>query len=447
MSTSSQAFSAANPIPPRVVGINHGIFETPENSTDPVTFTVPTNYNLFIAKSVAPSNSLGFAGDWYIRNTTDSSIIYQKNSTWAPYTTITGAASADLTAVYADIATLTTGLSSANSLISTETTNRENADIALATSISTVSANASTKNRTFIQGTTPTATATGDLWIDTASGYKLKRWDGAAWVDTTVADGAIGAAVSVESSARATADGHLEGKYTLSVVAGNVITGMNITSSTGGGTDISSVIFRASEFYIEDGASGTTPFSVVAGVVYMSDAVVSGELDIGTGYQRVHITSTGLSVGGIFTVGSPIVSTVTASWDSGALGNGKINIFAQNGVGASIMLIDTAGVTMGTISALGTASLVSTTLGNGTAASPALNFTADTNTGWFSNGADDMAASAGGTIRMHVKAATIEIDVPLTFDTTQQAIGAETLQKYITAKDSSGATIKLAIVA
>ena len=42
-----------------------------------------------------------------------------------------------------------------------------------------------TKNSTFAQNTTPTATRVGDIWIDTANGNIIKTWTGAAWTQRT----------------------------------------------------------------------------------------------------------------------------------------------------------------------------------------------------------------------------------------------------------------------
>jgi hypothetical protein len=90
--------------------------------------------------------------------------------------------------------------------------------------------------------------------------------------------GTIGAAIETERQARATADGNLSGKYTLKVTAGNVVTGMNITSSTGTGSDVSSITFLASEFKIYNSATGIAPFSVIGGVIYAQNMVIDGTL-------------------------------------------------------------------------------------------------------------------------------------------------------------------------
>lgn len=41
---------------------------------------------------------------------------------------------------------------------------------------------ANSKNKTFRQTTAPTASAVGDLWVDTDDGNKLYRWSGSEWV-------------------------------------------------------------------------------------------------------------------------------------------------------------------------------------------------------------------------------------------------------------------------
>lgn len=103
----------------------------------------------------------------------------------------------------------------------------------------------------------------------------------------------LSASVTAEATARATADGFLSGKYSLKVIAGNVVTGMNITSSTGAGSDVSEVTFQASSFKINTTTSNVAPFTVSGSTVYMANAVVSGELDIGTGYSRTRIDNAG----------------------------------------------------------------------------------------------------------------------------------------------------------
>lgn len=107
-------------------------------------------------------------------------------------------------------ATVTNNFNTLNSAITSEQTARANADTALTSSFNSLSATVGTKNRTFFQSTTPTATATGDLWFDTGNGNKASRWNGTAWVatdDTRIAGNA--AAITAEQTARATADSAL----------------------------------------------------------------------------------------------------------------------------------------------------------------------------------------------------------------------------------------------
>lgn len=88
--------------------------------------------------------------------------------------------------------------------------------------------------------------------------------------------------VTTESSARATADGYLEGKYALKVIAGNVITGMNITSSTGSGTDVSEINFLTSVFKVTDNTTFKAPFQIVGGKVrFTADVEIDGALVLG----------------------------------------------------------------------------------------------------------------------------------------------------------------------
>jgi len=92
--------------------------------------------------------------------------------------------------------------------------------------------------------------------------------------------GSIYSSVQTEASARATADGFLSGKYALKVTAGNVVTGMNITSATGSGTDVSEITFQASSFKIYNGTTGVAPFQVVGGVVKITGSLVISPADV-----------------------------------------------------------------------------------------------------------------------------------------------------------------------
>jgi len=90
----------------------------------------------------------------------------------------------------------------------------------------------------------------------------------------TAAAGDATSKVSAESSARAQADGFLASKYTLKVGSGNVITGFNITSSTGNGQDVSEVAWNADVFKISNGSGKVTPFIVKDGAVYINVAMI-----------------------------------------------------------------------------------------------------------------------------------------------------------------------------
>jgi hypothetical protein len=70
--------------------------------------------------------------------------------------------------------------------------------------------------------------------------------------------------------------GNLSGKYTLTVTAGDVVTGMNITSSTGPGTNISEVTFQADRFQIYSGTTKKVMFvaDAINDVVRLADTLV-----------------------------------------------------------------------------------------------------------------------------------------------------------------------------
>lgn len=126
--------------------------------------------------------------------------------------------------------------------------------------IVTVSAIAGVSQHIKVQTTAPVGPALNDIWINTSDPLTpvTYEWDGVAWVEVTEPISA--AAVSDERTARVTADGFLSGKYSLNVVAGDVITSLNISSSSGPGTTVSNVAWQADQFQIYSGTSKKTMF-------------------------------------------------------------------------------------------------------------------------------------------------------------------------------------------
>lgn len=71
----------------------------------------------------------------------------------------------------------------------------------------------------------------------------------------------VQADLDIAESAIVRLDGYAESKYTLTATAGNVITGMSILASSGGGAqDISEVKFQADKFIIQSSSTTATPF-------------------------------------------------------------------------------------------------------------------------------------------------------------------------------------------
>jgi hypothetical protein len=209
-------------------------------------------------------------------------------------------------------------------LLFSERQARSSADSALSTQISQVSARlntggdvfssivtaqntASAKSANFVQSTTPTATKVDDLWIDTANGNILKRWNGTAWVnadDTRIGasatsitqlssriDNVSGSGVSMEQrfSTNANQITGLQAQYTVKVDVNGYVSGFGLASTAINSTPLSSFTVRADNFLIGNpggpGIAPATPFIVrttsttVNGVsvpvgVYISDAFI-----------------------------------------------------------------------------------------------------------------------------------------------------------------------------
>lgn len=242
-----------------------------------------------------------------------------------------------------------------------------------------------TKNKTFRQNTPPTATAIGDLWINTSDTNKINRWNGNGWdacEDTRVTtlsatvstingayitsstataiagqqisaalvgQGAIAAAINTEANARATADGLLFGRYTLSVSAGDVVTGMRFTASNGTDTRTSEIAFQADRFIVTD-SSGTTdsvPFEISGGAVYIKEAMIrslsASKITAGT-LNAITITGSSISGGTITGITISGTSSITgASINGGTISGATLSStnFSSGTISATTGQIDT----------------------------------------------------------------------------------------------------------
>lgn len=212
---------------------------------------------------------------------------------------------------------------------------------ALARRIVTVSAMAGVPQNIKVQTTAPGTPSVGDYWIDT-SDLTLPityQWDGADWVEVTTQISFAG--VADERTARVTADGYLEGKYTLVVTAGTVITGVNITSASGPGTNISNVAWTADQFQIYSGTAKKTMFVAdavqdkvrMAGVFTVDGATTSIYIKTTAGAGSYNsagtpffVDNTGrMSLGtGLVFDGSNLTITGAITADSGSIGGWTI---------------------------------------------------------------------------------------------------------------------------
>ncbi len=151
----------------------------------------------------------------------------------------------------------------------------------------------------------------------------------------TASNGFTTAAVLVESSARATADGHLSGKLTLSAIAGNIVTGINITSASGPGTTISDIIFHAANLKVYSPVLTTRPLlnASADGFIFGADLMSDNYVLATTGWKLTR--DTGILIANDVVIRGAIYSTVgtIGGWTLGstflAAGSGTSAIAAH----------------------------------------------------------------------------------------------------------------------
>ena len=195
---------------------------------------------------------------------------------------------------------ITAASGDATAKVLTESTARASADSAAASTVSTL-----------------TATVAGNTAaISTESSTRASADSANASAISTVSAnvGTLSSTVTTNATASATRDGYLSGKYSLRVAAGNVVTGMNISSTTGAGTDVSEIAFTGTVFKVYNGASNVTPFTVntgtntvtltnvivdtlAANISITSPNITGGVIDIGTTYSKSRIDTSGYVLG------------------------------------------------------------------------------------------------------------------------------------------------------
>lgn len=83
----------------------------------------------------------------------------------------------------------------------------------------------------------------------------------------------VSASVTTIASALATIDGYLEGRWTVNVTAGNVVTGITLFSSSGPDTDVSYVAFQADKFLVNTSAGNRQIFSATASEIKLGNVL------------------------------------------------------------------------------------------------------------------------------------------------------------------------------
>ena len=184
------------------------------------------------ARTVLSTKILGTGDPNNITNlqTLTSGLLFEEKSARSD------AVSALTSSVSALSATVNTNNTNQTAAVSTEATARANADTALGQQITSVSAVAGSKNKTFRQSAAPQASEStiGDIWYDTANGNKSYRWSGTAWVTVENAQiASTAAALTTEQTARADADAALTTSIsTLSSTVNNNYNTLNSAIST-----------------------------------------------------------------------------------------------------------------------------------------------------------------------------------------------------------------------
>lgn len=152
----------------------------------------------------------------------------------------------------------------------------------------------------------------------------------------TTAIGIVAASVTTEAAARATADGFLSANYSITVTAGSVVTGMQLNSSLGGGATSSTIDFQGANFRIWDGTATAYPvFATSVGSVKLANTLTvntTGKVFIGTGTYANSNTAWYVDSTGQFSLkdkltwdGSTLTISGSISATTGTIGGWTVN--------------------------------------------------------------------------------------------------------------------------
>lgn len=242
----------------------------------------------------------------------------------------TARATAD-TAISSTVTTLTATVSGNTAAITAEATARANADSAISTTVSTLTATVS--GNTAAISAESSARAAADGRVSGQFAMSVDAGGKVVGMTLTAAAGLSGGAgyVTAPTVSFVTRSGETgSGAAATATVVAGVVTSIEVTAPgsnyssapdvvlTGGGgagakatatifggavtrvltTPTSEVAFKAEAFKIFDGSSSTVaPFTVSGGVVSLSNAVVTGTLDIGSSYSRSRVDTSGYVLG------------------------------------------------------------------------------------------------------------------------------------------------------
>jgi hypothetical protein len=172
--------------------------------------------------------------------------------------------------------------------------------------------------------TAASADATAKVLVESTARSSADAANASSISTVSASVGSLSSTVTTNASASVTRDGFLSGKYSLKVAAGNVVTGMNISSTSGGGSDVSEIAFTGSVFKVYNGASNVVPFTVNTG----TNTVTLTNVIVDTLAANISITSPTI-VGGVLKLNG------TATVCSNTADGSDTSLVRMNGGGAS----------------------------------------------------------------------------------------------------------------
>lgn len=174
---------------------------------------------------------------------------------------------------------------------------------------------------TTIAASAPSGPLTGDIWIDSANGYRLNRWTGTAWTAIQYGTGALAAnsvTAAVIAANTITAAQIAAGAITAAQIAAGTITGDRMVANTITATQIAAGAIGATQIAANTIVAGNIAAGAIGATQLAANSVIAGKIAAGV------VDATAIAAGAVTTAKLAALSVTAAQIAANTITAGQI---------------------------------------------------------------------------------------------------------------------------